>query len=165
MRAVISRVSRARVLVDGEVVGEIGRGLLVLVGVARGDGMAEVERLADRIVHLRVFDGEDGRMDRSVAEVGGAVLLVSQFTLLGDTRRGRRPGFDAAAPAEEARPVFEAVVREVGRVLPVATGRFGARMQVESVGDGPVTLLWDSRRGCRGGIGRHPDVPFLPSRR
>lgn len=147
MRAVVQRVATARVRVGDRVVAEIGRGLLVLVGVGRDDGPRDVEYIAGKIRDLRVFDDEQGKLNRSVAEVGGAVLVVSQFTLYGDCRKGRRPSFDGAAPPAEARRLYEALVqtlRETG--LPVATGEFQAMMQVELVNDGPVTLLLDSTR-------------------
>jgi D-tyrosyl-tRNA(Tyr) deacylase len=146
MRAVLQRVSRARVLVDGEVVGEVGRGLLVLLGVAQGDTPEQARWLAEKIVSLRLFADEQDRMSRDVTEVGGGVLVVSQFTLYGDCRKGRRPSFVAAAPPEVAVPLYEAfldAVRALG--VPTAAGRFGAMMQVELVNDGPVTLIVDSK--------------------
>jgi D-tyrosyl-tRNA(Tyr) deacylase len=147
MRAVIQRVARAEVRVDGAVVGAIGRGLLVLLGVAEGDGEDAARYLADKVSALRVLEDDAGKMNRSVSEVGGVVLVVSQFTLLGDLRKGNRPGFTAAAPPEAANALYErfcALVREKG--LPVATGVFRAHMEVELVNDGPVTLLLDSAR-------------------
>ena len=144
MRAVVQRVSSARVVVEGEVVGEIGGGLCVLLGVARGDGEADVERLAGRIARLRIFENEEGRFDRSLLDVGGAALVVSQFTLIADTAKGNRPSFTEAAPPEQAEPLYEAfcaALRELG--VDVATGRFGARMAVELVNDGPVTIVLD----------------------
>ncbi len=147
MRAVIQRVSTARVRVDGRVVGEIGRGLLVFVGVGRDDTPRDVEYLAGKIRDLRVFDDEHGKLNRSVTEVGGEVLVVSQFTLYGDCRKGRRPSFDAAAPPTEARALYEALIQALReRGLAVATGEFQAMMQVELTNDGPVTLLLDSSR-------------------
>ena len=144
MRAVIQRVSEARVAVDGEVVGEIGPGLCVLVGATHGDGEAEARKLAAKLLHLRVFDDAAGVMNRSLGDVGGAVLVVSQFTLYGDTSRGRRPSWLAAAPPEHAEPLVEAVVAELrGLGAEVATGRFGADMRVALVNDGPVTLIVD----------------------
>ena len=132
----------ARVLADGEVTGEIGPGLLVLVGVTHGDTEADAAWLAAKVAGLRVFDDDQGRMNRSLAETGGGALVVSQFTLYGDARRGRRPSYVAAAPPEVAEPLVEAVVAELrARGATVATGRFGARMQVASVNDGPMTLL------------------------
>ena len=147
MRAVLQRVSAAQVLVDGAPVGAIGRGLLVLLGVEQGDSAADAEYTADKIHDLRCFCDADGRMNLSVADVGGSVLVVSQFTLCGDTRKGRRPSFDAAAPPVLARALYEQVAARLGaRGLEVATGRFQATMAVSLVNDGPVTLLVDSRR-------------------
>jgi len=146
MRVVLQRVTSARVTVDSEVVGSIGEGLLVLAGVADGDGAADIEYTASKIRDLRIFGDEQGRMNRSIADTGGAVLIVSQFTLLADVRRGRRPGFDAAAKPDAARQIYEALVqRLVDFGLRVETGRFQAHMQVELVNDGPVTILLDSR--------------------
>ena len=148
MRAVVQRVSSARVLVDGRVTGEIGRGLLVLLGVAGDDTAADVAYTAAKVRELRVFEGAEGKpMDQSVAAVGGAILVVSQFTLYGDVRRGRRPSFDAAAAPADARELYEAFVRELRTAgLPISTGEFKAMMQVELVNDGPVTILVDSRK-------------------
>jgi len=148
VRAVVQRVSSARVLVDGRVTGEIGRGLLVLLGVAGDDTAADVAYTAAKVRELRVFEGAEGKpMDQSVAAVGGAILVVSQFTLYGDVRRGRRPSFDAAAAPADARELYEAFVRELRTAgLPISTGEFQAMMQVELVNDGPVTILVDSRR-------------------
>jgi D-tyrosyl-tRNA(Tyr) deacylase len=148
VRAVVQRVTGARVRVDDRVVGEIGPGLVVLLGVGREDGPDDVNYVAAKIREVRIFEGEAGRhMDRSVVDVGGSVLVVSQFTLYGDIRKGRRPAFDAAAPPDTARALYESVVREL-RVaqLPVATGEFQAMMRVELVNDGPVTVLIDSKR-------------------
>jgi len=146
MRAVVMRVRWAAVHVAGETVGAIGPGLLALVGVERGDAAHDVEALADKIANLRVFDGAGGPA-RCVREVSGAVLVVSQFTLLADTRRGRRPDFGRAAPGEEAEPMVDALVARLRTYgLDVQTGRFGAAMQVESVNDGPYTVLVDTRR-------------------
>lgn len=147
MRSVLQRVRQASVSVDGEVVGRIGPGLVALVAVMAGDGPADLDYTASKIRDIRVFADAEGRMNRAVHEAGGAVLLVSQFTLAGDARKGRRPAFDLAAPPEAARPLFEALtarLRETG--LQVATGRFGASMQLALVNDGPVTILLDSRR-------------------
>jgi D-tyrosyl-tRNA(Tyr) deacylase len=145
MRLVIQRVREARVIVDGETVGEIGRGLLVLVGIRRGDTEREAAYLAEKTVHLRIFEDEQGKMNRSLIDVGGGVLAVSQFTLYGDTRKGRRPSFAGAAPPELAEPLFERYVEELRRhVGHVATGRFGARMLVQLTNEGPVTLLLES---------------------
>jgi D-tyrosyl-tRNA(Tyr) deacylase len=146
MRAVIQRVSEAAVEVAGETVGRIDRGLLVLVGVSVADGAADADWLADRLVGLRIFADAAGRFDASVQDVAGAVLLVSQFTLCADTRKGRRPSFTAAARPEQAEPLYRRVADAVAaRGVPVGTGRFGAHMQVRSVNDGPVTILLDSR--------------------
>jgi D-tyrosyl-tRNA(Tyr) deacylase len=143
MRAVVQRVARASVSVGGEIVGSIGPGLLVLLAIGRGDGEEAGRWLCDKIVRLRVFEDEDGRMNRSVEDAGGGILVISQFTLYGDARKGNRPGFDAAAPPEAAEPLFEKAVRYLRTIspVPVATGRFRARMAVELVNDGPVTLL------------------------
>ncbi len=146
MRAVLQRVRRAAVVVDGEMVGQIERGLLVLIGIAPQDSTEEVRWLAEKPAGLRIFNDEAGKMNLSVADVGGAVLVVSQFTLYGDCRKGRRPSFIDAAPPNVAVPLYEAFVdtlRSLG--LPVRTGRFGAMMQVELVNDGPVTLILDTR--------------------
>ncbi|HEY7155447.1 MAG TPA: D-aminoacyl-tRNA deacylase [Gemmataceae bacterium] len=146
MRAVLQRVSRAAVVIDGETVGAIERGLLVLLGVAPTDTAAEAQWLAEKIAGLRIFNDEAGKMNLSVADVGGAVLVVSQFTLHGDCRKGRRPSFLGAAPPEIAVPLYEAFVKALRALgLPVATGRFGAMMQVELVNDGPVTLILDTK--------------------
>ncbi|MEX0699801.1 MAG: D-aminoacyl-tRNA deacylase [Acidimicrobiia bacterium] len=148
MRAVLQRVTRASVTVEGRVVGEIGAGLLVLVGVADGDDPADAQALAAKVAELRVFADLDGKMNRSVTEVGGAVLVVSQFTLYGDVRRGRRPSFTRAAPPEVARPTVAAMVarlREQG--LQVEQGVFGAHMTVALVNDGPVTLVIEVEGG------------------
>lgn len=148
MRAVVQRVSEARVRIGGRVTGEISRGLLVLVGIGQDDGPEDVRYVAGKIRNMRVFEGDNGKpMDRSVVEAGGAVLLVSQFTLYGDMRKGRRPSFDGAAAPEDARSFYEDLVRELRAVpLPVATGEFQATMRVELVNDGPVTILIDSAR-------------------
>ena len=146
MRAVLQRVSQARVRIDGETVGEIGRGLVVLLGIAPSDTPEQAEWLADKIVGLRVFEDDDGKMNRDLIEVGGGVLIVSQFTLYGDCRKGRRPSFIEAAPPAVAIPLYAAFIDAVrARGVPAATGRFGAMMQVELVNDGPVTLIVDSK--------------------
>jgi D-aminoacyl-tRNA deacylase len=145
MRAVVKRVSRAGVSIAGEVVGAVGRGLLVLLGVGPADTEAEARWLADKVVGLRIFPDDDGKMNRDVAAAGGGVLVVSQFTLYGDCRRGRRPSFIGAAPPDVAEPLYEAFVAAIrAQGVPAATGRFGAMMQVELVNDGPVTLLVDT---------------------
>jgi D-tyrosyl-tRNA(Tyr) deacylase len=147
MRAVLQRVSRASVTVSGEVVGQIGKGLLVLLGVEPDDTEADVHQLADKTIQLRIFDDAEGKMNLSLAEIGGAMLVVSQFTLLGDCRKGRRPSFIGAAPPELAEKLYETFVAAVGvQGIPVATGRFRAMMEVELVNDGPVTMLLDSRK-------------------
>ena len=148
MKLVIQRVSRAEVRVGGAVVGRIGTGMLVLVGLELGDAESQLERAANRLRTLRVFEDEDGKINRGLDEVGGELLLVSQFTLAGSIRRGRRPSFDRAMPAADAEPMFDRLVgmlRADG--LTVATGSFGAMMEVELVNDGPVTLLWDDPPG------------------
>ncbi len=145
MRAVVQRVSEARVTVAGEIVGQIDRGLLVLLGVTHSDTRAEAAWLAHKIAGLRIFDDASGKMNRALADVGGALLVVSQFTLYGDARRGRRPGFVDAAPPEQAEPLVACFVERVqGEGLTVATGRFRANMQVALVNDGPVTLWLDT---------------------
>ena len=147
MRAVVQRVSRARVTVGSEITGEIGLGLLVLLGVGAGDTRAEADYLAEKTIGLRIFEDAGGKMNLSVAEVGGALLVVSQFTLYGDARRGKRPSFDAAAPPEQARELYEYFVEKVRRAgLRCETGRFQETMQVELVNEGPVTILLDSSK-------------------
>jgi D-tyrosyl-tRNA(Tyr) deacylase len=147
MRAVVQRVRAARVRVAGTVVGEIGPGLLALIGVGRDDGPDDVKYLASKIVELRVFEDDVGKMNRALTEIGGSILAVSQFTLYGDCRRGRRPSFDAAAPAEAGRVIFEDVVRNMRAAgARVETGTYQAHMLVELENDGPVTILLDSRR-------------------
>lgn len=144
MRVVLQRVSRASVKVDGHVVGAIQRGFLLLVGFKAGDGDEAVKWMADKIVGLRVFADAQGRMNRDLSDVGGAVLVVSQFTLYGDVRKGRRPSFAGAAPPDQAAINYERFVAEIEkRGIPVATGQFGAVMNVESVNDGPVTFILD----------------------
>jgi len=147
MRAVIQRVSRAKVTVAGEITGDIGQGLLVLLGVGRTDTEAGADYLADKIVGLRIFEDDAGKMNRSVAEVGGAVLAVSQFTLYGNVRKGKRPSFDDAARPEMARTLYERFVSRVrASGLRCETGRFQEMMEVELVNDGPVTILLDSEK-------------------
>jgi D-tyrosyl-tRNA(Tyr) deacylase len=142
---VVQRVSEASVRVGGEVVGRIGRGLLVLIGVARTDGEREADYLADKVAHLRVFEDDDGKLNRSVLDVGGEVLVVSQFTLLGDCRKGRRPSFIEAADPEHGNRLYGQFVERVARAgAPVQTGRFRALMAVSLVNDGPVTLVIDT---------------------
>jgi len=145
MRACVQRVSSARVIVDHCTVGQIGRGLVVLLGVAAGDGPKDVAWMANRLVGLRIFEDDNGKMNRSVLDVGGAMLVVSQFTLLGDCRKGRRPSFVAAADPELAEQLYEdfnAAVRNLG--VEVATGKFRSMMEVSLINDGPVTLIVDS---------------------
>jgi D-aminoacyl-tRNA deacylase len=145
MRAVVQRVSAARVLVADEVVAEVDRGLCVLLGVAHEDGAEDADRLAGRIARLRIFENDEGRFDRSLLDVGGEALVVSQFTLIADTAKGNRPSFTGAAPPEQAEPLYErfcAALRELG--VDVATGRFGSRMAVELVNDGPVTIVLEA---------------------
>jgi D-aminoacyl-tRNA deacylase len=144
LKAVVQRVSRARVRVGEEIAGEIGAGLCVLLGVARGDDAAAASRLAEKVARLRIFEDAEGRFDRSLLDVGGEALVVSQFTLIADARKGQRPSFTHAAPPEEAEPLYEAfrnALHELG--VPVATGVFGARMAVEIINDGPVTIVLD----------------------
>ena len=146
MRAVVQRVREARVTVAGELVVAMGEGLLALVGVARGDGPEDAAALAEKLAHLRVFEDADGRMNRSLLETGGTLGVVSQFTLLGDVRRGRRPSFVEAAPPEQAEPLVEAVARRARAAgVPVVTGRFRARMEVTLVNAGPVTVMLDTK--------------------
>jgi len=144
MRLILQRVSRAAVRVDDEVVGEIGRGLLVLAGIENGDGMSQVDRAVDKLASLRLFDDEGGRMNLDAAAAGGAFLVVSQFTLAASLAKGRRPSFDRAAPREVAQPLVESLRSGLEqRGLKTAAGRFGAHMQVELVNDGPVTFVLD----------------------
>jgi D-aminoacyl-tRNA deacylase len=145
MRAVVQRVSRAQVLINGEITGQIGLGLLVLLGVGRDDSETDATYLAEKISGLRVFEDAQGKMNRSVQEVGGSVLAVSQFTLYGDVRRGKRPSFDAAAPPQKARQLYEFFVEQIRAAgLRCETGRFQEIMKVELVNEGPVTILLDS---------------------
>lgn len=149
MKAVIQRVTRASVEINGQVVGRIGTGLLVLLGVAKGDEERDLLYIVEKLRTLRIFGDDQGKMNRSLIDMGGALLVVSQFTLLGDTSKGRRPGFDLAAPPDEARAWYEQAVRRLrADGLMVETGIFGAHMQVELLNDGPVTFLLDSRRGA-----------------
>jgi D-tyrosyl-tRNA(Tyr) deacylase len=145
MRALIQRVTEARVEVDGAVTGKIGAGLLVLLGVAKPDTTADADFLAEKVVNLRIFHDDEGKMNRSLIDTGGALLVVSQFTLYGDCRKGRRPSFDAAAPAEQARALYEYFVDAARRKgVTVETGVFQAHMAVSLVNDGPVTLMIES---------------------
>ena len=145
MRAVIQRVATARVEVDGETVGSIGHGLLALLGVAASDGEADADWLLDKMIDLRIFQNADGKFECSLREIGGELLVVSQFTLLADTRKGRRPSFTDAARPEHAVPLYEYFATQArARGIPTSTGRFGASMQVALVNDGPVTIILDS---------------------
>ena len=146
MKAVVQRTARASVSIDGETVGRIDRGLLVLLGIEPDDGEADIEYMVKKCSGLRIFEDENGKMNLSVQDVGGSILLVSQFTLLGDARKGNRPSFTGAAVPEKAIPIYERVISELAKRLPVQTGVFGADMQVELVNDGPVTILLDSKR-------------------
>jgi D-tyrosyl-tRNA(Tyr) deacylase len=147
MLAVLQRVSRASVSIDGDTVGRIDRGLVVFVGVAKDDGPADIDYISSKIVDVRIFGDERGRMQHSVRDVGGALLVISPFTLLGDVRKGRRPAFDAAEAPDAARRIYDDVlVRLRASGVPVETGRFQAHMQVDLANDGPVTILLDSRK-------------------
>jgi len=144
VRAVVQRVSAARVRVGGEARGDIGCGLCVLLGVAAGDDRAAAERLAGKVARLRIFENEEGKFDRSLLDVGGSALVVSQFTLIADTRKGNRPSFTDAAPPQQAEPLYEAFCAALAELgVPVERGVFGARMEVEIVNDGPVTIVLD----------------------
>ena len=145
MKAVVQRVSRASVTIDGQVSGAIERGLLVYVGVGRGDGERERDWMIDKITGLRIFSNDEGKFDKSVLDVGGKLLVVSQFTLFGDVKKGRRPSFDGAMPPADAEKLYDAFVARARGVIGVETGRFGAHMMVESVNDGPVTILLDTQ--------------------
>ena len=147
MRAVVQRVTRAKVTVDGDMVGEIGKGLVVLLGIARDDTEQHARYLAEKIAALRIFDDEEGKMNLSVNDVAGALLVISQFTLYGDVRRGLRPSWIEAAPPEIAEPLYELFIELMRKsVGVVATGSFRANMQVELINDGPVTIMLDSRK-------------------
>jgi D-tyrosyl-tRNA(Tyr) deacylase len=146
MRAVIQRVASASVTVDGEVVGRIGKGLLVFAGIGRADEPDHAAGWVQKVVGLRIFENDLGKMDRTVLDVAGALLIVSQFTLYGDLRRGRRPSFDEAMPPEAAEPIYERLLAEARRIVPTQAGRFRAHMLVESVNDGPVTLCLDTAK-------------------
>ena len=147
MRAVVQRVSRAQVMVNGEVAGKISRGIVVLVAVGIEDSKSDADYLADKIVGLRIFEDENGKMNLAVSDIRGGILVVSQFTLYGDVRRGKRPSFDAAAPPQRARELYEYFVERIrGTGLVCETGRFQETMQVELLNDGPVTILLDSAK-------------------
>jgi D-aminoacyl-tRNA deacylase len=147
MRAVIQRVSRASVTIDNTTHGKISQGLLVLLGIRGGDSSTDLRWLAEKVVNLRIFEDQQGKMNRSLADIDGEMLIISQFTLYGDCRKGRRPGFSSAAPPEIAEPLYQQFIEEVKkRQIKVATGVFQASMEVELVNDGPVTLLLDSEK-------------------
>jgi D-aminoacyl-tRNA deacylase len=147
MRAVVQRVSRAGIDIGGATTATIGRGLVILLGIQSRDGEADLRWMADKIIHLRIFPDEEGKMNTSLADMGGEMLIISQFTLYGDCRKGRRPGFSAAAPPEIAEPLYHQFIKEVElRGIRVATGTFQADMAVDLVNDGPVTILLDSEK-------------------
>lgn len=146
MRAVVQRVKSACVTVEGRETGTIGQGVLVFLGIEEADGEQDIHYICDKVANLRIFEDEQGKMNRSVAEIGGSVLLVSQFTLYGDARHGRRPSFSAAARPETAIPLYERTVALLRETLPVETGEFQAMMEVSLVNDGPATILLDSKR-------------------
>ncbi|MDD5919110.1 MAG: D-aminoacyl-tRNA deacylase [bacterium] len=146
MRAVVQRVLSASVAIGGTVKGEIGKGYLVLLGIEENDTEKDLDYIAEKLLGLRVFEDETGKMNRSVLDAGGSILLVSQFTLYGDVRKGRRPSFIRAAKPEKAIPLYEAMIARLRAALPVETGEFGADMQVSLINDGPVTILLDSER-------------------
>jgi len=146
MRAVVQRVSEASVKIDGEVKGSIGRGYMVLLGIEDIDEDADLEYICDKITGLRVFEDEQGKMNLSIEDVSGSILLISQFTLYGDARKGRRPSFIKAARPEKAIPLYERAIERLSKSIPVETGEFGADMKVALVNDGPVTILLDSKR-------------------
>ncbi len=147
MRAVIQRVTSCEVRIDNRIVGKIGPGLVVLLGISRSDEAKDAEYLSDKLVCLRIFEDEEGKMNSSLLETGGAIMIISQFTLLGNCRKGRRPSFVEAAPPEEARWLYEYFVsRMKSKNIPVATGRFQAKMAVSLINDGPVTLVVESKR-------------------
>ena len=146
MRAVVQRVKRASVEVEGRVTGSIGHGLLVFLGIEEPDTAEDVKYICDKVTNLRIFEDEEGKMNRSILDMGGAVLLVSQFTLYGDARHGRRPSFSKAARPETAIPLYEQAIATLRDMLPVETGEFQAMMEVSLINDGPVTILLDSKR-------------------
>lgn len=147
MRAVVQRTTQASVSIDGEITGSIGKGIVVLLGIHPEDGVKELQWMADKVINLRIFEDDDGKMNRSLCEVEGEMLIVSQFTLYGDCRKGRRPGYSSAAPPEIAEPLYLQFVEEIAtRGIRTATGTFQASMKVQLVNDGPVTLLLDSEK-------------------
>ncbi|AFK86703.1 MULTISPECIES: D-aminoacyl-tRNA deacylase [Thermoanaerobacterium] len=147
MRAVVQRALQGNVTVEDNIVGEIGKGLVVLVGISNDDDLEDVEYISDKIANLRIFDDEEGKMNLSIIDVGGEILLVSQFTLLGDVRKGRRPNYMNAAKSEKALYLFDMLCNKLSETgLPVKTGKFGAMMQVSLINDGPVTILLDSKK-------------------
>ncbi len=147
MRAVVQRVTEASVRIDGETVGAIQYGLCVLLGVSVDDGEADADYISEKLLGLRIFDDENGVPNRSVCDIDGKILLISQFTLLGDARKGRRPSYIEAARPEQAIPLYERCIAKLGAVVPVETGRFGADMKVSILNDGPFTILLDSKKG------------------
>ena len=150
MRLILQRVSSASVRVDGETISSIGAGVLVLVGVEKGDGAGQVSKVADKMLHLRIFEDADGRMNRNILEVGGALMIVSQFTLAGSLAKGRRPSFGAAEAPDKAEPLIQLLVDDLRRLgVPVETGRFRAKMEVDLVNDGPVTFILDIEPDCQ----------------
>ena len=146
MRAVVQLVKEASVAVAGDLKGKIGKGYLVLIGIEENDTEKDLSYICEKLLGLRVFEDADGKMNRSILDVGGAILLVSQFTLYGDARKGRRPSYIRAARPEKAIPLYEAMIEQLRAALPVETGEFGAKMEVSLVNDGPVTILLDSER-------------------
>lgn len=141
MRAIVQRVTRASVTIDGAIHGAIENGVLVYLGIGKGDGDTQRAWMLDKILGLRIFADDEGKMNKSVLDIGGSLLVISQFTLYGDTKKGRRPGFDAAMPPAEAEAIYDVFVKEAKARIPTQTGRFGADMKVESLNDGPVTFI------------------------
>lgn len=147
MRAVVQRVTEASVAIDGETVGQISNGLCVLLGVSTDDAESDADLISDKLLGLRIFDDENGVPNKSVVDIGGSILLISQFTLLGDARKGRRPSYINAARPEQAIPLYERCIAQLKATVPVQTGRFGADMKVSILNDGPFTILLDSKKG------------------